>query len=304
MTAIRSLFVTGASGFVGRRVLARIDPERLERVVLLTRTELWLPERLASSPRVEQIRSGLHRPERYAGAIDAETAILHLAARTGRGRPAQFERDNVEGTRDLVTAAEEQEAAGLVNVSAIAAKLPPEMHYPLAASKRTAEAIVAKGLVPWVTIRPTTVLGPGAPVWRELRRIARSPVMVIPGPPSTRIQPIHVDDLAAVLLEVALEGPFDRKVHEIGGAEVITIEELLKRVHRKLTGRRGVVAAAPVGPGVPLLRAFERISPVPLPVTEGQLAPFLHDGVAEGDGLRDRLAGRLRGVDEILATLD
>jgi len=304
LSAVRSLLITGASGFVGRHVLRRLDPSRFDRITLLTRTELALPGPLDSATDVEQIRSGLDRPERYAGRIDSATAILHLAARTGRAKPEQYERDNVEGTGALVRAAEEQEAAGIVNVSSIAAAFPETIHYPYASSKRAAEDLVSRSMVPWTTIRPTMVLGAGSPIWTKLRQLARPPVIVVPGAPTTRVQPIHVDDLASVLVEVAAKGAFDREVHELGGGEVVTIEDLLRRIHRRLGGRRAAVVPTPVGPGIPLLRAFERISPVPLPVTEGQLSTFLYDGVARRDGLQARYADRLRGVDDILATLD
>ena len=105
-------------------MLERLDPARFDSISLLTRTELRLPERLASSDRVQQIRSSLDRPERYAGAFGPATAILHLAARTGRATPAEYERDNVEGTRALVDAAASGGTAGLVNVSSSAVKFP------------------------------------------------------------------------------------------------------------------------------------------------------------------------------------
>jgi NADH dehydrogenase len=249
---------------------------------------------------VRQIRSALDRPERYVAELDASTAIIHLAARVGNAKVADFTRDNVEGTRTIVRAAEERGVAGLVNVSSIAAKFPETAYYPYADSKREAEAIVAACRRPWVTIRPTIVLGTGSPIWTKLRQLARGPLPVVPGSPSTRIQPIHVDDLAAVLLEVAASGLFDREVYELGGGETVTMEEFLKRVHERLTGRRGLSLPVPLALGMPLLRAFERVSPVPLPVTEGQLSSFLYDGVVTQNELQDRFSDRLRGVDAIL----
>ncbi|MFV1988510.1 MAG: NAD-dependent epimerase/dehydratase family protein, partial [Gemmatimonadota bacterium] len=262
-----------------------------------------LPTRLAESGRVEQVRGSLDRPERYAGGLDGSTAILHLAARVGRAKPAQFRHDNVEGTRTLVRAAEQQGVAGIVNVSSIAAKFPETAYYPYAESKRAAEAIVAKGRRPWITIRPTIVLGPGSPIWAKFRQLARGPLPVVPGSPSTRIQPIHVDDLAAILLDLAETGSFDGTVCELGGAEPVTIEEFLKRVHERLSGRRGVTIPVPIALGMPLLRALERISPVPLPVTEGQLSTFLYDGVVDPNPVQERYRDRLRGVDDILDAL-
>lgn len=284
-------------------MLQQLDPSRYDRIRLLTRRELGLPLRLAESGRVEQVRGGLHRPERYAGDFDSTTAILHLAARVGRAKAAEFTHDNVEGTRTLLRAAEQQGVAGFVNVSSIAAKFPERAFYPYADSKRAAEALVAKCRRPWITIRPTIVLGTESPIWAKFRQLARGPMPIVPGNPSTRIQPIHVDDLVAVLLGVVETGAFERRICEVGGAEAVTIEEFLKRAHKRLSGRRGVTIPVPVALGMPLLRAVERISPLPLPVTEGQLSTFLYDGVVDPNPIQERYHDRLRGVDEILAAL-
>ena len=284
-------------------MLRRLDPARFRRILLLTRREIGLPTHLAESGAVEQIRGGLDRPERYAPRLDESTVILHLAARTGRAKPADYARDNVEGTRTLVRSAEETGAAGLVNVSSIAAKFPEAAYYPYADSKRAAEKVVAEGRRPWVTVRPTMVLGTESPIWKKLRQLARGPIPVVPGNPSTRIQPIHVADLASVLVDLAETRAFESLVCELGGGDAVTIEEFVKRTHERLTGRRGIVMPVPIALGVPLLRAFEKLSPAPLPLTEGQLSTFLYDGTVDPNPLQARYAGRLRGVDDILEAL-
>lgn len=270
---------------------------------LLTRTEIDLPDALRRSSAVRQIRSALHKPERYLADLDDSTAIIHLAARVGAARVEDFTHDNVDGTRVIVRAAEERGVAGLVNVSSIAVTFPENAYYPYADSKREAEKIVAACRRPWITIRPTIVLGRESAIWKKLRQLARGPIPVVPGSPSTRIQPIHVDDLAAILLDVASSASFDREVHELGGADTVTMEEFLKRAHERISGRRGLALPVPLALGMPLLRAVERISPVPLPVTEGQLSSFLYDGVVSRGDLQSRYADDLRGVDEILDDL-
>lgn len=249
------------------------------------------------------IRSDLGRPERYAGALDADTVVLHLAARTGNARPEAFRRDNVEGTLSLLEAAETRDVAGLVHVSTIAVHVPERAHHPYAESRREAETLVRDFPCPWTIVRPTIVLGRGSPIWDRLSKLAKAPILVVPGPGTTRIQPVHVDDVADVLLELAASGPFDREAHDLGGADAVTVEDFLGRAHRRFHGRRGPALRTPFQLGMPLLRAIERASPVPLPVNEGQLSSFLYDGVVRADGLKERLGGRLRGVEEILDDL-
>lgn len=299
----RTLFVTGATGFVGRTLLERLDPDAFREVRLLSRREVRLPRRLERSGRVRPIRSPLSRPERYAGALDADTAVIHLAARTGNARPEEFRRDNVEGTLSLLEAAETRDVAGLLHVSTIAVHAPPAAHHPYAESKREAETLVRDFPCPWTIVRPTLVLGPGSPVWEKLSRLAKAPLLIVPGAGTTRIQPLHVDDLADVLLDIAASGDFDRRGHDLGGADAVTVEDFLRRAHQRYQGRRGPAVRTPFRLGIPLLRAVERLSPWPLPINEGQLSSFLYDGVPRDDGLQDRYRERLRGVEEILDDL-
>ncbi len=299
----RSLFLTGGSGFVGRRLLARLDPETFDRITILARGTFPLPPRLERSPRVALLRSDLARPERYAGAMDPDTVVLHLAARTGSAAPEAFERDNVKGTLALLEAAETQGVRGFVNVSSIAVRFPEAVHYPYADSKREAETLVSSGTRPWVTVRPTVVLAPESPTWLKLRRIARAPLLVIPGDGQVRMQPIHADDLVTTLLRLAEADEFARTAFDLGGGDVLTVEDFLRRAHRRFHRRGGPALHAPIGLGLPFLRALERISPVPLPVTEGQFSSFLHDAVAMASPLQERFGAGARGVDAMLAEL-
>jgi len=301
--AERSLFVTGAAGLVGRRLLERLDPEAFGEIRLLARREFPLPPRLEGSGRVRRIASDLSRPERYAGALDRDTVVIHLAARTGNARPEEFRRDNVEGTLSLLEAAEAQDVAGLVHVSTIAVHFPETAYYPYAESKREAETLVRDFPCKWTIVRPTMVLGRESPIWDKLAKLAKAPLLVVPGPGATRIQPIHVDDLAGVLLDLAASESFDRGAHDLGGGEVVTVEDLLRRAHRRFHGRGGPAVRTPFQLGVPLLRVVERLSPLPLPVGEGQLSSFLYDGVVRVDGLQERYRDRLRSVEEILDDL-
>lgn len=301
--ADRSLFVTGPAGFVGRRLLARLGPDAFREVRLLTRRDVSLPPRLEESGRVRRIASDLSRPERYAGALERDTVVIHLAARTGNARPEEFRRDNVEGTLSLLEAAETRDIAGFVHVSTIAVHFPETAYYPYAESKREAETLVRDFPCPWTVVRPTIVLGRESPFWHRLAKLARAPLLIVPGPGTTRIQPIHVDDLADVLLDLAASGPYDREAHDLGGADVVAVEDFLRRAHRRFHGRAGPSVRTPFQFGVPLLRAVERLSPLPLPVREGQLSGFLYDGAVRCDGLQGRYRERLRGVEEILDDL-
>lgn len=232
-----------------------------------------------------------------------DTVVLHLAARTGNASPAEYSKTNVEGTADLLEAAKAQRARGFLYVSSIAASFPDTGGYPYAASKREAEDVVRRSSLRWTIVRPTIVLGQGSPVWRKFSVLAASPLLMIPGDGKARIQPIHVEDLVEVFLRIVAEDRFDGETLEAGGPEVVSIEEFLRRAHRRYKGLFPGALKVPLKPGLALLRAAERLVPVVLPVTAGQFSSFTHDGVAEPNPLLEEMHPQMRGVDAVLEEL-
>src|SRR6187397_1252325 len=99
----------------------------------------------------------------------------------------------------------------------------------------------------FLILRPTIVLGPGAPILGALEKIARLPIPVIPGNGQVRVQPIHVDDLVSAIVTSVREGLFANETVEIGGPDTITMGELILRLRRARLGRSGGSLHVPLG---------------------------------------------------------
>src|SRR5882672_471847 len=174
------VFLTGATGFLGRHV----------------RRQLERGEGLAVAELSRARGADLLVPASYERELAGADIVLHLAAATGRAAPADHFRVNVEGTRILLEQSRRHGARRFVFVSSIAAKFPDIRRYPYARAKLEAEALVAGGGIEYSIIRPTIIAGPGAPVLAGLRRLAMLPIVPVFGTGRVRVQPIFVDDLA------------------------------------------------------------------------------------------------------------
>lgn len=299
---MKRLFVTGASGFIGHHLLRRLSPDQYQRVYCLTRSEP--PLEISQMENVEVIRGSLTDVERYREILEQVDAVIHLAAVTGKARPDAYFRVNTEGTRILIKQCQEAGVRRFMHVSTIAAKFPNLSQYPYARSKLEAEEIVRSSNLRYTIIRPTIVVGKGATIWHRLQQMASGPLIPVPGDGSVQIQPIHVDDLVDSILALLDQDGFYNETLELGGPEVLTIEELLRRIHQHVNGVSGHVVHVPLKVVLPVLASVEKVLYPILPVTAGQLSSFRYDGVAAPNALTDRHASEFKDVSEMILSMN
>jgi 2-alkyl-3-oxoalkanoate reductase len=208
--------VTGASGFVGRAVVRRLDAAGW-RVRALARSSSVA--RLVGLP-VEIVPGGLEDMAALERLVAGAAAVVHCAGAVRALAPTDFHRVNVDGLGRLVDAVRSDGArCRVVAVSSLAAREPRLSPY--AASKRAGEArLAAVDDVAWTIVRPPAVYGPGdqalRPVWRALR-LGILPVL---GSPQARFSLVYIDDLADALVGLVRSGDHARRVFEVHDGRV------------------------------------------------------------------------------------
>lgn len=280
------IVVTGASGFLGRRVVERLAA-RGDRVVGVARRAK--PADLPSG--VDWVSADLGNPgaseAALAKALGGADVVLHLAAVTGKARPAEYRRGNIEATEALLRAAERAGVGRFVFVSSIAVSFADRRHYPYSDSKAAAEAIVRSSSLKTTIVRPTMILGAGSPIQESLEKLARLPVAPMFGDGKAMVNPIEVDDVAALLVALAHEPDAAGAVIEVGGPAAYPMSELFARLRAK--GGAPKFIHLPLKPLRELLALVEGPLLPLMPLTAGQLASFANDGVAKPSPLVDRL---------------
>ena len=187
-----TLAITGATGFVGARLLdAALSAGH--KVRALTRRPL--PPRDG----VEWVAGSLEDETALAALVAGADAIIHVAGVINAPAAAGFEAGNVPGTAAILAAAGSANAGRFVHVSSLAAREPGLSLY--GASKARSEALVGRSGIPFAIVRPPAVYGPGDREMLDLFRMARRGLIALP--PAGRLSLIHADDLARLLLALA-----------------------------------------------------------------------------------------------------
>ncbi len=102
---MKTILITGASGYVGGRLIQAIDPTKYRVIALYSNTPL--PKHLTKLPHVSPLQVNLTNPDQVKRALIGVDQVFHLAAyaKMWAKNPSTFYRVNVEGTQWLLDAA-------------------------------------------------------------------------------------------------------------------------------------------------------------------------------------------------------
>jgi NADH dehydrogenase len=226
-----------------------------------------------------RVAGDLHDPAQYTAAVPSGGVIVHLAGTVGKHRHAEFQRGNVDATRCLLSAARDAGAGHFVQVSSIAATYPDDARSPYGWSKREAERSVSSSGLSWTILRPTMVFGAGSANFAALARLASLPIPCVFGSGRVEVQPIDVDDVAAIIADAAVERWPDETV-EAGGPDRVTMETLLRSIRASRGHAPRPFVHLPLDLARSALSIAEPLLFPLLPFTAGQLAAFAYPSCA------------------------
>ena len=255
--------VTGAAGFLGKRVVAALR-ERGQSVRVLVRrpVDTW-----KSDSGVQVVLGDLGDPRMVDHAVGGARVVYHVGAAM-KGSARDFDAGTRWGTRNIIDACVRHGTQRLVYVSSLsvmdhAGRDPgmklvessafepfPERRGAYTQTKLVAENMVRDAIatrnLQAVIIRPGQIFGPGAERVTPNGTLALAGRWVAVGEGTQTIPVVYVDDVVDALL-LAAEAPA-----AVGGTfnvvdpEVVTQQQYLDRVQKKL-GSELKVVRVPVG---------------------------------------------------------
>jgi len=285
----RRILVTGATGYVGGRLVPRLLEAGFE-VRVLARD----PKRLEGRPwsrSVEIVAGDVLRPETLPAAmagIDAACYLIHSMAGS-----ADFHRRDREAAAAFGAAARTASVGRIVYLGGLG---DPEhdLSEHLRSRQETGAALAEAG-VPVTELRAAVIVGAGSLSFEMIRYLTeRVPVMVCPRWVYTRVQPIAIRDVLAYLVAALARPEALGRVIEIGGADVLTYGEMMTGYARERGLRRFLL---PVPVLTPRLSSFwvHWVTPIPAAIAR-PLIEGLRNEVVTRDDLARRLFPEIRPV--------
>lgn len=230
----RPVLVTGASGFVGSRLVAALVGEG-RAVRAMTRR----PEAYTGAG--EPVRGDVHEPESLRPALEGCSAAYYLVHSLDA---RDFERLDAEAASAFGRAAAEAGISQIIYLGGLG-RDDDDLSAHLR-SRREVEGLLGGGGVPVTVIRAGIVIGHGGISWEITRQLVEHlPAMVAPRWVATRTQPIAVDDVVRYLVGVLEHPAALGRVFEIGGPEVLRYSTMLERV-AAIEGRRLPIVPVPL----------------------------------------------------------
>ena len=271
------VLVTGATGFLGRRVVAELQQHRHQ-----VRCLVHTPGReRVFAPRSVDIHYGsVLDPDALAAAFYDVEAVVHLVGIIRRWRRLTYDQINRQGVSNVLVAAKENQVKHFVQISAIGAV--GNNSYPYLYSKWQGEQEVVNSGLPYTIIQSSIMFGEGDEFLNTVAGLVRVlPLVPVVGSGRNRLQPIAVEDMARCIALTVDREDLKGKTIEVGGPRQVSYNEIVAIVARAL-GKRRLRLHFPVWLVYVLAAAVQNLVPRP-PVTTDQLRMLPIRNVAEPD---------------------
>ncbi len=275
--------VLGATGYVGGRLV----PQLLEaghEVRVVARS----PEKVAEEPwrdRVEVERGDITDPSSIEAALTGCEVVYYLVHSLARKDFVDVDR---EGAKTVAEAAKTAGARRLVYLGGIVPD--DEELSPHLASRAEVGRVLLDSGVPAIVLQAAVIIGSGSASFEMLRYLTeRLPAMVTPRWVRNRIQPIAIRDVLHYLVHAAdlpsdVNGAFD-----IGGPDVLTYLDMMRR-YAVVAGlpRRAVI---PVPVLTPWLSAqwVNLVTPVPKAIAVPLIESLVHEVVCHDHAIAEHI---------------
>jgi NADH dehydrogenase len=236
--------------------------------------------------KIEMVQGDVTDRQSLDQAMTGVAAVIHLVAIALEKGGATYEEVNYQGTINVVNAAEAAGVSRFINMSQNGAD--SSLPYRFLKSKGKAQEYVASSKLRWTAMRPSVMFGPQDEFFNSIARLVKLTPIVFPliGGGKAEFQPVSVYDVVETMVRSLDDDGTIGKEFALGGPEVLTMDEIERRILDAL-GTKRLLVPAPVGllrvpvfimektlPGSPVSTSLLELLAVPNTVRDNALVSY------------------------------
>jgi len=229
--------VFGGTGFVGRRIMRRLsDAGATVRVASRHPAQ-------DEGDNVEQVVADAHDERSVEAAVAGADGVVNAISLYVEHGADTFHSVHVEAAARIARVARQAGVKRFVHVSGIGADtLSPS---PYIRTRGEGEAAVQAAFPGAIVVRPAVIFARDDAFLTAILRLLRTlPAYPLFGDGRTRLQPAHVDDVAAAIAQLLWQIQEPLPIYELGGPRIYSYKELLRTIAR-IAGLRPVLVRMP-----------------------------------------------------------
>lgn len=250
--------IYGGSGFVGRYIARRMAKEGWRvRVAVRRPNDALFVKPYGTVGQVEPVPCNIRDEVSVRAVMKGADAVVNCIGILNRSGKNSFDAVQAEGAARIARIAAEEGVSTLVHLSAIGADAASPSEYQQ--TKAAGEKAILDAFPKAVILRPSIIFGNEDGFFNRFASMARfGPVLPVVGA-ATKFQPVYVDDVAQAAVK-GITGEAAPGIYELGGPDVETFRDLMRRMLQVIRRRRLIVnvpffAASIMGGAFDLLQA-------------------------------------------------
>ena len=282
------ILLTGPTGYIGGRLLRRLEAESYAVRCLVRRPQALRPR---ATDNTEVVEGDLLKPQTLPAAMrGVSTAYYLVHSMASEGNYAEEDRTAAEA---FSSAAREAGVGRIVYLGGLGSGAELSGHL---RSRQEVGRILRGSGVPTIEFRASIIIGSGSLSFEMIRSLVEKlPVMLTPRWVHTMSQPIAVEDVIEYLVAALDAPPGGSRIVEIGGSERASYADIMEEYARQRGLRRRMISVPVLSPRLSGLW-LGLITPIYARVGRKLVESLRNETVVDGTEALETFSIRPRGL--------
>ncbi len=238
-----TILITGASGYIGGRLVKALSAEG-HALRCMARNPENLARRIGKDFKI--VEGDVFTPDTLSPALDGIDTAYYFVHSLGGTK--DFREQDMTAAQNFADAAAAAGVRKIVYLGGLGKE--PDLSKHLL-SRQEVGMILGSGKTPCIELRASIVIGSGSLSFEMVRALVEKlPVMTTPRWVRTLAQPIAVEDVIEYLLKALRYTPKGHEIFEIGGADRVSYEDIMRTYAEIRNLKRLVIPLRFLTPGL------------------------------------------------------